>query len=74
MAKKKVVKKVIYVGEGSYERHFDNGKRIVLEHGIVTPVTEEMFLVLKDNRHVHEVKGQVEDIQGKSFKDKILRE
>ena len=75
MAKNVVEKNVIYVGEGdAYERNFDDGKSIVLKKGWVTPVTDEMFLILKDNRHVYEVKGIVNDVQGKSFKEKILRE
>lgn len=66
-------KMVVYVGEGDYERQFDDGKKIVLKKGVVTPVTDEMFLILKDNRHVHEIKG-IQTIRGKSFKEKIIRE
>ena len=75
MGRNRVEKNVIYVGEGdSYERNFDDGKKILLKKGIVTPVTEEMFKILKDVRHVHEVKSQSYDIQGKDFKEKIIRE
>ena len=75
MGRNRTEKNVIYVGEGeSYERDFGNGKKLSLKKCVVTPVSDEFFDILKNVRHVYEVKGQVYDVQGKSFKDKILKE
>ncbi len=74
MGGKTVEKNVIYVGESDeYARDFGNGKKIVLKTGVVTPVSDEMNLILKDVRNVHPVVGNTYDVQGK-MREKILKE
>jgi len=57
-------KEVIFVGKGIYTRDFGNGKKVELKPGIVTPVTDEMFTILKDAHDVHPVWGYSDEQQG----------
>ena len=70
-------KKVIYTGQGdSYRRDFGNGREVELPKGVVVPVTDHMFDVLKDIRDVHEVRGQSRTLVGNSrnFRERLLKE
>jgi hypothetical protein len=66
MERKNDKKEVVFVGKGVYERDFkDHGKKVTLKPGIVTPVTDEMFLILKDAHDVHPIWGYSDEVQGK---------
>jgi hypothetical protein len=70
-------KKVIYVGKGdSYRRDFGNGREIELPKGVVVPVGDHMFDILKDCRDVHPVKGQSRTLVGdfRNFREKMIKE